>query len=216
MQRPINLYRREGIFMKKHIYVLLSQTNTKTGAFIRFASGYEFNHISISANENLQPLYSYARYNYNSTFVGGFIEESLLRYFFQCNRFKARIYTIDVSDIQYEAFQSMIATYMEEREKYIYDTLGVLPWYTSDSKYHKTCLSFVISVLKELDLIPADTKSNTIKKFESCLSKYPCKDTYLEKDPNTTYTWGNDKFYEKVPSKQVFKNTITHFKKLFS
>ena len=64
----------------KSIYVIFLQTPFKIGKLIRFVTNYKYNHTSISFSENADVLYSFARYNKNSPFVGGFVEESPLRY----------------------------------------------------------------------------------------------------------------------------------------
>ena len=91
--------------MQKNIYVVLSCTNTFLGKLIRFFSNYNFNHISLSSTSSLQPLYSFARYNYNSPIVGGFVEESIHRYLFYKKNTKIRIYKIEVDEKTFEKFQ---------------------------------------------------------------------------------------------------------------
>lgn len=200
--------------MKKNIYIMMSHTNTIFGKLIRFFSNYPYNHVSISSNSTLQPLYSFARYNYNSPLVGGFVEESILRYLYYNKCTPIRVYRIEVSEEQFQKFQFLIDLYYRESQKYIYDTFGIFYYNIKSSKYHQTCLSFTVSILQDLQIIPVNTSYKTIEDLAQSLSSFSHTDTVLSNKHSTAYLWGNDKYYEKVPFVKKLKDTFLHFQKL--
>ena len=65
-----------------HLNIVASRTPSFLVQIIRLATKFKHNHVSISLNDDLVPLFSFARYNYNSPFHGGFVEESWLRYLY--------------------------------------------------------------------------------------------------------------------------------------
>lgn len=198
--------------MQKKIYVMLSCTNTFLGKIIRLFSNYKFNHISLSSSSSLQPSYSFARYNYNSPFVGGFVEESIRRYLFYKKNTKVRIYEIEVDEKAFEKFQSIMKKYSDNNCEYTYDTFGIFHGSILTNNYKQTCLSFSVSVLKELSLLPSNTHVNSIKEFEKILTAFPYEDTQLFYTELDAYVWGNDNYYQKIPYFKVIKDTLSHFK----
>lgn len=200
--------------MKKELYIVLSHTNTTIGKGIRFFTNYTYNHISISSNTNLQPLYSFARYHYSCPLAGGFIEESLLRYLNQKSSTPVRIYSIPITDKQHQIFNTIIKSYQKESSKCIYNTFGVLCGDNFTSKYKHTCLSFAISILKDCDILSSDMHVKSIKALADILSIYPHTEIQLGYQQVINCTWGNDTYNQKLSFLQIIKNTFLHFKKL--
>ncbi len=198
----------------KNIYFMISHTNTTLGKLIRFCSNYQYNHISVCDNSSLQPLYSFARYNYNSPFVGGFVEESILRYLYHGRSTKVRIYRIEVNEEQFEKYRLIIESHLKESKKYIYNTFGIFHSNIYSARYRQTCLSFAVSILKDLDILSQKADIRTIKKLEEHLSSFSHTDTILLNRENHTHVWGDDKYYERVPISKVLMDTCIHFYKL--
>ncbi|MBR3810906.1 MAG: hypothetical protein IKJ16_01065 [Agathobacter sp.] len=199
--------------MQRHIYVMLSCTNTIMGKLIRVFSHCKYNHISLASSSSLQPLYSFARYNHNSPFVGGFVEESLCRYLFSKKNTKARVYKIAVDEKTFDDFQLIIKKYSDHSSEYIYDTFGVFHGDKITNPYQQTCLSFSVFVLKKLLLLSENTHAKNTKDFEALLSSYPYVDINLLYEDKDSYVWGNDYYYKKIPYIQVIKSTYLHLKK---
>lgn len=198
------------------IYIILSQTNTNFGRIIRFLTHYPYNHVSISTDKTKGPLYSFARYHYNAPFVGGFVEESFLRYLFYGQDVKMRIYSIDVSETQFKKFESIIKHYSQKNSNYIYNTFDALGIHIVPSEHKQTCISFIFSILKDLQILSNNKASKTIKAISEQLEQYPYIDTTLSPLDHNAYTWGNDNYCKKVPFKVVIKDTIKHFQRLLS
>lgn len=202
--------------MEKHIYIMLSHTNTKIGKIIRLFSHYPYNHVSLSTNASLQPLYSFARYRYDAALVGGFVEESPLRYLLNGKSTKIRIYDIILTEEQFQQLETILTTYKKNHQQYIYDSFYLFRKDNSRSQYQHTCLSFAVFILKDLNILSTDIHINTIKNLADALSPFPYTETELAPKSQANYIWGNDKFYETVPFNKVFTTTIQHFQKLLS
>ena len=80
-----------------HLNIVASRTPSFLVQIIRLATKFKHNHVSISLNDDLVPLFSFARYNYNSPFHGGFVEESWLRYLYRDNDISVSIYSISIT-----------------------------------------------------------------------------------------------------------------------
>ena len=202
--------------MEKHIYVILSHTNTKIGKMIRCFSNYTYSHVSISTENSLQPLYSFARYRYDSAFVGGFVEESPLRYLYNGKNTKIRIYEIPVTEEQFQQFQSIITLYKKNQNEYIYDCFYFFRNDDCRTQYQHICLSFVVSILKNMNIFSANLHIHTIKDLADVLSQFPYTETEITQNSKPDYTWGNDRFYETVPFNKTVSTTIRQFQKLLS
>ena len=60
----------------KHVYVVLSGTDTVLGRIIQKKLGVSYNHCSISLDEDLERIYSFGRKTYWHVFSSGFVKES--------------------------------------------------------------------------------------------------------------------------------------------
>lgn len=200
--------------MEKHIYIMLSHTNTKIGKMIRLFSNYPYNHVSISATTSLSPLYSFARYRYTAALVGGFVEESPLRYLHNGKNTKIRIYDILLTEEQFQQFETTLNTYKKNQQEYIYDSFYLFRKDSCRSQYQHTCLSFVASILKELYILPSTINITTVKDLADVLSCFPYIETELTPKSQADYTWGNDNYYEAIPFRKVLIATYQHFQKL--
>lgn len=200
----------------RDIYFVISRTTTALGKLIRFFSNYQYNHISVSGDSSLQPLYSFARYNYNSPFVGGFVEESMLRYLYHGGNTKVRIYRVEVDKEQFERFKYILGTYSKESKNCIYDTFGIFHDSMYPSRYRQTCLSFAVSILKELQIFSPKVNIKTIKEFEKHLSAFSYTDTLLLEQQKDAYVWGEDRYCERVSWSKVLIDTCVHFYKLIA
>lgn len=198
----------------KSIYIMMSHTNTTIGKLIRFFSKYKYNHISISSNSTLQPLYSFARYHYNSPLVGGFVQESILRYLYNNQDVPIRIYNIEITESQFQKFESIMLLHSNESPKYIYNTFGLFFNNKNLCPYSQTCLSFTESVLKDIEILSSDINIKNIKDLANHLSIYPYTDTTLTIMSKISYNWGNDMYNKKVPIHKIIHDTFTHFHKL--
>lgn len=135
----------------KHIYILLTSTSSKFGKTIRFITNAEYNHISISLDENFTKLYAFARKNYYIPLDAGFVRETLSRYSQKENeKISCKIYKIPLCEKKYQQVVNKINE-IKNDDNYIYNLysallfplIGGFPTYKSF-----TCVEFGAYILK--------------------------------------------------------------------
>lgn len=193
---------------ERAIYVIVSRTDTNMGRLIRKATRYDFNHVSISFDPSLEPMYSFARVHINEAFAGGFIEESLNRYCMGNKKSLLRVYKISVSNEKYSRVYNEVKNMYENKEQYVYDLLGAVIGHRRiierDSYRKYTCLSFATKMLSYL-LPEIDTKSiKSIREVCNILDKYFIKEIHISDE---IYGWGNDMYYIKKGKVNVIIDT---------
>ena len=112
--------------MDQHVYIVVSQTGTLLSRLLKFVTGAEYNHASISLEPDLSTMYSFGRKNPYNPFLAGFVTESAR--FGTFKRFsKTRVVVLDitVSEEQYLAIQRRIRIMSALKEYYHYNYLGL-------------------------------------------------------------------------------------------
>ena len=99
----------------KKIYIVLTHTGTTLSRIIKGFTKDEFSHVSISLDSNLKEMYSFGRLEPYNPFWGGFVHEYIDRGTFK--RFyktKTKIYSMQITDEQYEKAKNAITTFNQE------------------------------------------------------------------------------------------------------
>ena len=202
-------------FNQKYIYIILSKTNNKMGEFIRFMTHFEYNHVSISLNDNFNNLYSFARYYKSAPLVGGFINESILRY--KSSNANLKIFKIPVTSKQYNDIYFYIEKVKLCEKKYIYNTLSAMAsFFHADIKIRNsfTCIGFINYILKNFEVLDFNQKEvRTIKSLNQRLKYFE----YYEGNINhlkVENDWGADLYLNKKGIIATFVLTLCNFTKL--
>lgn len=138
------------------IYIVFLKTDYATGRLIRFATGYEYNHVSFSLDPGLTSLYSFSRYYNNAALLAGFVEESLLRY--RSGRTRMMVCRVPLEQAQAEKLDRYLAHVMEHKEEYIYNIVSaaVAPMHRRvDIRNAYTCVEFAGEVLSAVGVSEA-------------------------------------------------------------
>lgn len=110
----------------KSIYLVMSQTGSILSRTIKLFTGHEYNHISISLDENLDCMYSFGRKYPNNPFIGVFVIEGVDRgTFLKFVNTRCRVIEIKVSDYQYDLICKNIFFMLDDINKYKYNLLGL-------------------------------------------------------------------------------------------
>ena len=110
----------------KSIYLVMSQTGSVLSKTIKLISKKNYNHISISLNENLNYMYSFGRKKPYNPFIGRFVVESPdMGTFLRFKNTRCRVIKLDVTDLQYEMLCSNIYDMIENKDSYKYNILGL-------------------------------------------------------------------------------------------
>lgn len=144
----------------KHIYIIVSQTGSFPSHILKCITGDKYNHVSISLEEDLDTMYSFARRYTYYPFWGGLVRES--RRYGAMRRFKKTqsvVIAVPVDEEKYCRMKTYLEQMYNERKKYHYNYLGVV-LAGAHIHYHPTnyyyCSSFVKEILVYFDLIKDD------------------------------------------------------------
>lgn len=182
----------------KNFYIVISRTYTTIGWFIRKMTGYQYNHVSVSFNQDLVPLYSYARYHQKYPFYGGFVEESWLRYIQKGKNVQIIVFEIPITEEKYEELYKGIQGMKRDKRRYRYSYVEAL-----NSKFlHRklklkdkhTCLSFSIYLLKKAGIFKKTEKIFSIEELCCQLKNFPYQKMQIRSRDKYKYSWGEDDY----------------------
>ena len=110
----------------KKIYIILTYTGTILSKIIKCYTKDEFSHVSIALDPQLKQMYSFGRLNPYNPFWGGFVHEGInIGTFKRFSRTKAKIYSLEINDEQYEKLKYAIFYIKKLRRYYKFNTLGL-------------------------------------------------------------------------------------------
>ena len=144
----------------ENVYIILSQTGTLTSKFLKRITKEEYNHASISLDEGLNEMCSFARYFTYYPFYGGLIKESMKKGVLKHHKNAEGVIlkftttkdkTLKVKDKLNEMFKS--------QKKYKYDIIGVIFASFGKKKVRKNkfyCTEFCKKLLIESEIINAE------------------------------------------------------------
>ena len=141
----------------KKIYIILTHTGTVLSTIIKFYTKDEFSHVSIALDADLEEMYSFGRLKPYNPFIGSFVHEYINKGTFKRFRnTKAKVYSLYVTDEQYEKAKKVIEYFNSNKEKYRFNLLG-LACVSIHKKIVKKntfyCAEFVRHVLKVSGII---------------------------------------------------------------
>lgn len=186
------------------------------GKFIRLITRYKYNHISLSLTPDLQKLYSFARYSLESPFVGGFVEETISRYFNAKTPVVVKICEIEIDSSKYAELCNHLEEMNNDSSQYIYNTISAVTSILNrrvviSNAY--TCIEFISTLLFKINVIN-DNKIYRISRLDKILSNYEIYNgdikNYIDVEENKS-----DIFYIKKSWFVVLKETFGHIKELF-
>jgi len=140
----------------KKVYLVLTYTGTILAKIVRFYTRKEYSHVSIALDEQLNEMYSFGRLNPYNAFIGGFVHEHIDKGTFK--RFyktKATIYSIEITDEQYQKLIKLIYKFEKRKELYKFNVIGLfavalnIKWKKERSFY---CAEFVKYALEHADI----------------------------------------------------------------
>ena len=194
---------------QKSIFIVFSSTRCGVGRFIRFVTGGFYNHVSISFDENLRELYSFARFYRRVPLYAGFVQESGLRY--RLFNTPIKVCKVELSDSEYEAVRDRIDSMMNHKDTYIYNLVSAAAF----PLRHKikicsayTCVEFASHLLDLAGVENCENKSGfcSIKNLENLLANNVIYEDII---PQSEFDdWQNDVFNEKIGVVGAIKYTL--------
>ena len=111
----------------KKIYIVLTHTGTTLSKIIKKYTKDEFSHVSISLDEKLSNMYSFGRLHPYNPFWAGFVQEFKNKGTFgRFKETKTKIYSLEITENQYEIIKRSIENIQENRNKYKFNIIGLL------------------------------------------------------------------------------------------
>lgn len=172
----------------KKIYIVTTYTGTVLSYLIRNISKTPYAHVSIALNHDLKPMYSFGRLNPKTPIFAGFVEENINQglYAIRTNTM-CRVYSLEVTDSQYESLYENIMIVSRNRKSYDYDIMALI--YLSINKprkadYKYVCSQFVAEMLEKSEINIFDKPSYNVRpndfydldqltlEYEGLLSQY--------------------------------------------
>ncbi len=172
--------------MSKYIYVILSRTMTIPGRAIRKATGDVYSHASICLDKNLNEIYSFARFHYQTPLIGGFVQENVESLCLGKNKDVAvKIFKIPVTTKQYRHIINRIEYFKKHEQRYMYNLFALIFFpmgiqFSIRDSY--ICTEFVSQLLKECGIEKSKWKGRrlTPASLVSALRKYVYYDGSLQ------------------------------------
>lgn len=151
----------------RKLYIVLTFTGTVLSRIIKVFTKNEFAHVSIALDDELNEMYSFGRLNPYNPFWGSFVQEGInIGTFKRFRNTSAEVYSFLVSDEQYEKAKKVIAHYIENRQKYKFNFIGLAcvginKRITRKNRFY--CAEFVKHILKSVRITEANKLPKLIK-----------------------------------------------------
>lgn len=170
-----------------YIYIILIKALTGLGKFIRKISNYDYTHIAMSFDDELDDFITFSRKKHYSPFNAGFMHEKREHYAFGKNKnVKVKVYKIPVSKSNIKIIKEYINK-IENDNEYIFNLYSMItmPIFHGIRIYKAhNCMSFVSKIIELSNTVKMKKKyyKYDIKEIDKLLDKYLLDEYYLEKD----------------------------------
>ena len=163
----------------KKIYIVLTYTGTMISKIIKSYTKDEFSHVSIALDIELKHMYSFGRLNPYTPLWAGFVQEYIHKGTFK--RFyktTAKVYSLEVTDEQYEKIENTIKQMEREKKKYKFNIIGLFAvgfHIKIQKKYTFYCAEFVKYLLEKAGIktnLPEIVRPEDFKKLEGLQEIY--------------------------------------------
>ena len=110
----------------KKVYIVLTYTGTLLSRLVKLYTRKEFSHVSISLDENLENMYSFGREYPYLLLPAGFVREGVnFGTFKRFKKTKTAIYSLQVSDSQYDNLKQEIERFNRNKKNYDFNIMGL-------------------------------------------------------------------------------------------
>ena len=170
-----------------YIYVVLVKAMTGLGKFARLIGKYDYTHIAVSFDDELNDFITFSRKKHYSPFNAGFMHEKREHYAFGKNKsVKVKVYKIPVSKSNVKIIKEYINK-IENDNEYIFNLYSMItmPIFHGIRIYKAhNCMSFVSKIIELSNVIQLKKEyyKYDIREIDRLLEKYLSNECYLEKD----------------------------------
>lgn len=155
---------------EQNLYIILARTPTIPSKIIKKFTGGKYTHASLSLNENLTQMYSFARLHKYLPLPGGFIKEYTDKGVY--GRFpntEICIIKLPTNETEYNKVKTFINLLYTNRKSYKYNLLGVIfaAFNKQSSRKHKYyCSEFVRAALVKNSVLSDDALPQITKPMD--------------------------------------------------
>lgn len=194
----------------KNIYVILPRSETFVAKIGRILTKYEYSHITISFDDELQTFYSFSRIYNDAPIISGFVKEYRSHLASKKDvKLKCKIFKIKVTDNEYKLIKKDFND-IKNNDKLMFNYISMILLPILGGVYIKdtyNCCHYVAKLLSNIKSIKFGKKLYKYKPkdFDMLLSeKYLYFDGYL----NTNYEYNDDVYFNKISFKNKIKYSI--------
>lgn len=191
-----------------YIYVVLVKSLTILGKVSRLITGYEYTHIAVCLNENLNEFLTFSRKKHYAPFESGFMCETLDCYAFGKNeKIKLKIFKLPVEKNRKKQIEQYINRVAND-ESYLFNFLSMITMPVIHGfriyKSHN-CMTFVGKVIELTKSVKMNKKyyKYSIKDIDKLLNEYFYIEKYFAKKEIT-----NVDYMKKI---SIIKNVYSFF-----
>lgn len=200
-----------------YIYVVLVKALTGLGKFARLTSKYDYTHIAVCLDENLEEFYTFSRRKHYSPFDCGYMIETLDCYAFGKHKdVKLKMFKVPVAKENKEKIEKYIENISKD-SKYIFNFYSMITMSIFHGfKIYKAhnCMSFVSEIIELSDTVNMSKPyyKYNIKEIDELLSEYLYKEDFFEKKKTETKDYmnyvgliKNTIYFIKLNSKLIYR-----------
>ena len=140
----------------KKVFLVFSHSGTILSKVIRLYTRKKYSHISISLDEDLKRMYSFGRLRPYNPFLGGFVHEEIHNGTYKrFNKTKSEIYSLDVTDKQYDSISKIIDDFYKNKERHKFNVRGLMALVFHIKYKHKNnfyCAEFIKYLMENSDV----------------------------------------------------------------
>lgn len=155
---------------EKEIYIVLTQTGTILSRILKALTNAQYNHSSISLEDDLSIMYSFGRLFPYNPFWGGFVKESTSSGTFKrFSKTEATVLKVSVSPQKYEKMHDYLTEMYKNKKQYHYNysalflaLFGIVV--RKEKSYY--CSEFVRDFLIQFDIVPQEYLPSIVKPID--------------------------------------------------
>lgn len=135
----------------KKIYILLTRTRSILSRTVHLVTADPFTHAAIAFDEDMQLLYSSARWDGQTMFPAGPCREHLGQGFYARQKTPCAVYELQVEDAVYQRAKEEVAQIIAHQQQYHFNFIGLfLCWFHIPfrRKTYYFCSQFVAEILQ--------------------------------------------------------------------
>ena len=200
-----------------YIYVVLVKALTGLGKFARLIGKYEYTHVAVCLDKNLDKFYTFSRRKHHSPFDCGYMVETLDCYAYgKHEKIKLKVFKVPVSLENYNQIEKYIQKISTDNN-YIFNfySMTTMPIIHGFKIYKShNCMSFVSKIIelsRTIKMFKPYYKYN-IKEIDNLLTDYLYKEDYYQKQKIETVDYmkhigfiQNIIFFFKLNGKLIYR-----------